>query len=417
MSPRATARMLAETGADGGAASRRMRLRAPEVAALALVVLYFILVVTLAPGGPFGDDLDIARSVEAARAADNPWPALVSLHNEHRLVLTRLVFWGQQAVMGAPDYTMIALVGNLFLLAVFGVFAMRAREADAPAAGWAILFAAAMTFSYSAADTMLWAMGAVQNYGAAASAALAFWMLAKRGTGWTLSALAMAAVAVAAQGSGLVVLALGAVFLAVDRRWAWSAVWLAATVAVAIPYMSGATTPGGHSSFDVVMGQPLEATLFALIVSGSALGYPMENEGLRLVFFAACAGFGALLWGIVGRAVLRSRFASRDPILWFALFLIASGFLVATGRLEAGMIQALTPRYHTLSCLLAACCLLMLATEPSEARAPALVRRALPVLAVAAVAYVGVSTLTLWRMHVFLAEHVGTRGPALSGGR
>ncbi len=71
--------------------------------ALALIALYFILIVVLAPGAPFMDDIHISASVERARAAANPWPELWAQHNEHRPLTTKLIFWAQRAIAGAPD--------------------------------------------------------------------------------------------------------------------------------------------------------------------------------------------------------------------------------------------------------------------------------------------------------------------------
>lgn len=367
-----------------------------------LIVLYFVLVLLLAPGAPFMDDIHISESVERARAAANPWPELWSQHNEHRPVITKLIFWLQR-VVAPPDYTLLAFIGNLSLLPIFAIFVQRARKLTGVAAGAAILFAAAMTFSYSSADSMLWAMTAMSNYGVIVCALLSFWMLAKGGVGWSLGALGAALLAGLSQGNGFLVLLLGCAFLVFDRRWTWTIIWVIATLAFVALYFISYVPVAGSTNPVASLGRPHEVVLFGLIFSGSALGYPVESSVLSFAMMAACAVLGLLLWAFVLRKFVAARFRSTDPLLWFSVFLIASGCLAALSRLDTGFIQAMTPRYHVNSCLLIASCVLILATS-SGSKLTMNVRRFMPLLAAAGVAYIAVSTLTLWRMHSFYIE-------------
>lgn len=376
-------------------------------AAAGIIVLYFVLVLLLAPGGPFMDDIHISESVERARAAANPWPELWSQHNEHRPVITKLIFWLQRAV-AAPDYTLLAFIGNLSLLPIFAIFVQRARKLTGIAAGAAILFAAAMTFSYTSADSMLWAMTAMSNYGVIMFALLSFWMLGKGGAAWSIGALSSALMAGLSQGNGFLVLLLGCAFLLLDRRWLLAAVWAIATAAFMGLYFVSYISVAGNADPVASLGRPHEVVLFGLIFSGSALGYPVSFEPLALTMMAACAGLGLLLWALVLRMFVVARFRSTDPLLWFSVFLIASGCLAALSRLDTGFIQAMTPRYHVNSCLLIASCVLILATRQDASKLAAGVRRFMPLLALAGLAYIAVSTLTLWRMHSFYIEQ--TRG-------
>jgi len=372
-------------------------------AAAGVIALYFVLVLLLAPGAPFMDDIHISQSVERARAAANPWPELWSQHNEHRPVITKLIFWLQRAV-APPDYTLLAFIGNLSLLPIFAIFVQRARKLTGMTAGAAILFAAAMTFSYTSADSMLWAMTAMSNYGVIVCALLSFWMLKKGGVGWSLGALVAALLAGLSQGNGFLVLLLGCAFLAFDRRWTWTAIWVIATLAFVGLYFISYVPVAGSTNPVASLGRPHEVMLFGLIFSGSALGYPVESSVLSFAMMTACAALGLLLWAFVLRMFVAARFRSTDPLLWFSVFLIASGCLAALSRLDTGFIQAMTPRYHVNSCLLIASCVLILATSNNGSKLAMSVRRFMPLLAAVGVAYIAVSTLTLWRMHSFYIE-------------
>jgi hypothetical protein len=377
-------------------------------AALALIVLYFVLIVLLAPGAPFMDDIHISASVERARAAANPWPELWAQHNEHRPVTTKLIFWAQRALTATPNYTLLAFIGNLSLLPIFAILAARAWKGAGPLAGAAILFIATMTFSYTSADSMLWAMTAMSNYSVITFALLAFWMLAKGGTGWTLGALAAALLSGLSQGNGFLVLLLGCIFLLFNRRWFFAGLWAAAFAGFMALYFASYTPVFNTTNPVESLGRPAEVVLFAAVFSGSALGYPTGIDALRIPMIIVCAILGIALWAFILRRFVAAKFRSTDPLLWFATFLVASGFLAALSRLDTGAIQAMTPRYHVNSCLIIASCVLMLLTGKEPSRLGDMVRRHLPLLAFAGLAYVAVSTLTLWRMHSLYIER--TRG-------
>lgn len=369
----------------------------------ALIVAFFACVILFAPGAPFGDDFDISRSVDQAMAAANPWPDLWAQHNEHRPVTTKLIFWAQRAITGAPDYTLLAIIGNLSLAGMFAIFASRALTARG-AIGATVLFIATMTFSYTSADSMLWAMTAISNYAVIALALLSFWMLAKGGAGWMLGALGCGLLACISQGNGFVVLALGAVFLLLQKRWLHAGLWLAMLAAFLFAHFATYVSIPGNPGPLAALGRPFEVVLFALIFSGSALSYPLAFTPALYAMMAVSAVLGLALWALILRKLIRSRFRSTDPLLWFSLFLVASGFLAALGRLDGGLIQATTPRYHINSCLLIVSCVLMLVSGDEDEKLSQLAQRAMPWLAAVGLAYVAVSTLILWRMHGFYIE-------------
>jgi hypothetical protein len=261
-----------------------------------------------------------------------------------------------------------------------------------------------MLFSYTSADSMLWAMTAISNYGVIALALLAFWMLAKRGAGWMLGALACGLLACISQGNGFVVLALGSMFLLFQKRWVDAGVWMAVLAAFLFAHFATYVSVPGNPGPMAALGRPFEVVLFALIFSGSALSYPLAFTPALYAMMAASAALGIALWALILRKLILSRFRSTDPLLWFSLFLIASGVLAALGRIDGGLIQATTPRYHINSCLLIASTVLMLMTGDDDTRLGPLAQRAMPWLAAAGLAYVAVSTLILWRMHGFYIE-------------
>lgn len=372
--------------------------------AAVIIIFYFVLVVLLAPGAPFRDDISISDSVERARAMANPWPELWSQHNEHRPFITKLIFWAQRATSGSPNYTALAFLGNLLLIPIFVILSMRMWRGGGSTSGASVLFIAAMCFSYTAADSMLWAMAALSNYGVLLFSLLSFWMLSKKRIAWSLGSLVSALLAGISQGNGILVLILGCGCLLVDMRWRLALVWASASAAFIVVYFLNYLSDTGNSDPLESLRHPVEVIFFALVFSGSALGYPTESEVLRWAMIIACALLGLALWAILSVRLFAARFRCSDPLLWFSIFLVGSGFIAALGRLDGGIIQALTPRYHTNSCLLIAAVTVVLVTGEGEDKLKALMRSIMPLMAIMGVAYIAISTLTLWRMHTFYIE-------------
>lgn len=218
--------------ARAGDLRARVEPAAPWIV-LAIILAYFFSIAALAPTAPFADDAGISQEAAAFGAARSPaeaWTALSTQHDEHRPILLRLVFWGAATLPGETSYRLIALIGSLFLLLAFWIFAREARRSAAPGAILVVL--AALTFNFGAAESSLWAAAAVANFGAL-GLAMAMLALIAAGGVWAALAIIPALLTVGLQGNGLVALAVGMGALLFNRRWGLAALWALVLAGVA----------------------------------------------------------------------------------------------------------------------------------------------------------------------------------------
>lgn len=102
-------------------------------------------------------------------------------------------------------------------------------------------------------------------------------------------------IAVVSQANGLLTPLLGAVFLALNRRWLWAVVWLAVGPAAAFACMSGYASPEQHTDLLDALGRPLEVAIYALAFCGSAIGYGGEGRNLLIDDGGARTWVGAFI--------------------------------------------------------------------------------------------------------------------------
>jgi hypothetical protein len=403
------------------AAGRNARIGA-ELApwiALAIVVAYFFGVALLAPAAPFADDVGIAREATAFGAAKSPteaWRVLSAQHDEHRPILTRLAFWAADALPGPTSYRLIALTGSLFLVLAFWLFAREARRAEAPVAMLVVL--AALLFNFGFAESSLWAMAAVSNFGVLALA-MAMLVMISAGGRWAMLAIAPALLAVGLQGNGLVALLVGFGALLWSRNWTLALMWALVMAGVTAWYFTGYVRPLDTPNPARLVSRLPEIMVYALAFCGSAAAFGAESLGaLNLAFVTVAAVVGAMLvlattWGALRSGLGRDASGRGRWLLWLNIFIVFTAIAAALSRIDHGVQQALAPRYHINSCLMVASTLLYLVEEGDGMAAP--LRRWMPALAGIGVAYVLATTPILVWMHNL---HSGDApAPAASGGR
>jgi hypothetical protein len=369
--------------------------------AIALAVIYFVGVALMAPGRPFGDDIDMAREAAAFGAAKSPgeaWGALSLQHNEHRPVLVRLIFWAAQPIPESARYTLIALVGGLFLVLMFALLSREARERAAPPT--LVVALAALMFNFGSAESSLWAMAAVSNFGVLAMTALALWM-ASRGGWLTWAGLIPALLAVGLQGNGVLAPMLCAWFLLFNARYISAAVWFLAAGAALVWFFWGYVRPIGGLSFDRMGARLGDIVVYVLAFCGSAAAYGGKSLGaLNLLFVAAASIIGGLLvaataWGVARGGLWKGRIE-----LWINLFVIATALLAAVSRVDNGVQQALAPRYHINSCLMIASTLVyFLGPADAPGRIGVLLRRWSGAVATLGLIYMAATAPILVWMH------------------
>jgi hypothetical protein len=331
-----------------GAARRRWL---PALAALPFAgVLAFVL--ALGVDIPYFDQWMFLPVIQSAFEGSLTWPALWEQHNEHRLLLPRLLMvglalltdWNTRAEMVVSvGFTVLLYLGLLHV-----VRQARDRLGLPPSPAF-VLLAAAFVCSLSQFENWLWGWQFVIPMSLAALVwALALLAEAARTRDLALPTLLGVASSLSFA-TGLATWPLGLVVLAANRRpdeRRLLALWALASVATITAYFATYTRSGWQQGPDALLAQARELALFVLVFLGS----PLTGGNATGAIFAGSiglVGFAALaVWVVAGR---------RTPLLPIALLgllAIASALAASTARIHGGAVYGGVSRYVTFAQLL-----------------------------------------------------------------
>ena len=377
----------------------------------ALVITgYFVGIWLYGLRAPFGDDFGMIASAQAFASAETPgeaWAALSGWHNEHRLVVVRLVFWLAELLPGPLNTQLIVLAGNLLLAPMFILLLREGRRVMAP--GAFILVAAVMVFNFGTSETAIWAIATVQNFGAL-SMLLPMLVLLSKGGSWSWAALACAVVAVGVQANSLLAPFIGAAYLLLDKRWAQALAWAAMGALIAVLYLTGLPTSSGAGNPLALIGRAPEIVAYALAFCGGVAGFGGTSipPAINVLFVSTAMIAGATMIGLSVYAGLNGGFRERRIALWVNIFIVISAFAAAAGRIDYGVQQALAPRYHINSCLMVVTTLIALLDLPESDPVRGFIRKAMTTFGVLAFLYAIAVTPILLLMHQMYMEPSAT---------
>jgi hypothetical protein len=372
------------------------------------------------------------------RFQKNFWE-LFAQHNEHRIVLPRILFLIDQFIFGATDTFLLVAIfltqcghavllwrvtlrsgrwtrpGTFFLLGVVLTLLLSAQQYTNLITGFQVQFIAV----FFLATLSLLALERAQNY-----------FTLGRPTDFRLWFAVSILAAIGATGcmaNGLFVWVLLLVFGLWWRiQWRYTLIiWLLGTLTWVL-YFWHYQTPSAHSS-------PTDAWLHApnvLAFATAYLGSPVDDSVLSASSIYGTSNASRAMWaslvGLIGLmtalrcAIMwiqdRSRFAAaRGVLVGQVLFVVISAFATASGRLTFPLIDALQWRYMTPALIFWACLLFLLwsyrkhVRPLSEARWMGLVVCALAIL-------VAVHQPSKFRYAVGYRAHMGAAESAVAAG-
>jgi hypothetical protein len=297
--------------------------------------------------------------------AGGDWHRWWSPHNEHRIVLSRLLFWIDIDWFGGTQVFLIAM--NLVLVgAAFLTLRAMLRERlgpDAPPGHLQAfsLFMLACLFSWMQKENLTWAFQS-QFFLAQWLPLLALYLLYRAtlpgpqaGRDFVLACIT-GALCIVTLASGVIALPLMTAYAVVLRMPARRIAWLAGvTVLCIVAYYAGYQSPRGHGSVgDIGRYQPVMLARYVLLYIGSPLYHVIHDPQLPATrgHLQAAQAFGALF---VGLALLQAWRALRAPrqhalalcLLVFILYIGGTALGTGLGRLLFGLEQATSSRYST----------------------------------------------------------------------
>jgi hypothetical protein len=301
---------------------------------------------------PYGDQWDSYLNFYAHRR--DGWFDFWTQHNEHRIVISKLIFWADFRWFGGRN--VLALASNLLLLALLAAALYRLATYERKPEKYERLALAgaicAVMFSWVQAENLTWGFQS-QWYAVYLFGTLAFLLLARsrepnHSNIRLCGAIACGFAATCSLASGLLVpplLVIFGLFLGL-RAWKVLPLVLAAAAAWLI-YFKGLTpvpTPDGRSSLQTLLHSPLGIARFTLMYLGNPLGTVANSETAAVVaglLFVSCS-LAAAWFGLRQR-----RAAKAVALLAVIAFICACGFTTAIGRLPYGASMGMSSRYTT----------------------------------------------------------------------
>ena len=310
------------------------------------------------------------------RSTSGDWSVWWAQHNEHRIVLARLIFWIDIAFFHGAGWFLI-LINCLLLALVCAVFLFAGRERLGGTVGFIGYFLVAWLFSWSQEENLTWGFQS-QFIMAQLLPLAAFYLLHKSASAEDRSfpffcvATLLGFLALGSMANGVLALPL-MTFYAVLVRLGWRRsgfLALLSIVSLSLYFYGYRAAPTHGSLGQALRENPGGLVQYVLLYLGGPFYY-LSGGGSRGLWLAQIAASTL----VVGAAVfawlsLRHPKQSTLPLalLTFVLYVCGSALGTAGGRLVLGLEQALSSRYMT-PALMAWAALLVLSAPFVLARA------------------------------------------------
>ncbi|KAB7730878.1 hypothetical protein F5984_12105 [Rudanella paleaurantiibacter] len=288
-------------------------------------------------------------------------------HNEHRIVLDRMVTWLDYNLFGKLNYRHLMLLGNASLLGLLAVLsAVLHRTVRSTRRESGLVYAAPVAFllfNLSSWENAFWGMAALQNF------SVVLWVMGSLyclTVGWQVwVAVGLAILATLTSGNGLLIWPIGVVVLLLQRQYRPLLGWSLSALVVIGLYFLGYENPEGNPP---ARGSVLDFFKGWLAFNGAAADvFPLGNPFLLCLFLGSVLTVGVLgaaLWvfirDLLPYALSKTCQTTPRPAagnLFFvgcAAFLLGTGLIVAWSRVGFGLDVLITSRYKIYSLLLMA---------------------------------------------------------------
>ncbi|MBT8537138.1 hypothetical protein G6715_05020 [Polynucleobacter paneuropaeus] len=293
------------------------------------------------------------------KVQDGQYSEWWSFHNDHRIILARILFWvDYQFFGGLSIFLMISnAVLELLICYVYWLYLKKISEKNQylkenSLVLW-FLFAGCL-FSWIQEENLTWAFQS-QFFLAQLIPLLALYFLgeytAKKNTKYFIFATLFGLLSAGTMANGILIFPLIFLYLIVTRQGIYKCI-IAFLFSVLVPalYFQGYVRPAKDGFlFDVLLNNFPQIIHFSIVYLGGPFAYLGGFGSLRALsalFFGIM--FVALFIGAIYR-ILKSKQA--DPyiisLIFFILYILATSIITGIGRLVVGIDSALASRYTT----------------------------------------------------------------------
>jgi len=294
----------------------------------------------------------------AERINEGDWSVWWSQHNEHRILLARLLFWMDLEWFNGTN--IFLFIVNFLLPGVSAFVFWRmlrdTTQTPAPTAGEKFLglFIVALLFLWCQKENLTWAFQSQFFLVQLLPLCALYWLHKSTGDHRRSSfsiAVGFGVASVGTMANGLLALPLMTLYALITRQRAIRIGVLAfLSIAAWYIYFHNYQAPAQHSSFIPELRlHPFVLMAYPFVYLGSPFSYffGATLSGKLVAFVAGLILIGCSAW--VGIRILRApqQNTLRLALLTFVLYIVASACVTAGGRLLFGVGQALSSRYTT----------------------------------------------------------------------
>jgi hypothetical protein len=294
----------------------------------------------------YSDDFHLLKTVLWLKDADSfseKFALLIQQHNEHRIIIPRLITLLDYWLEGFIHWRTLILVGNLLWVSVLVFFWRAFKDGGQPA--WMFIPVSWILFQPQYFDNVTWSISILQQSVIVTWFVLLSFLLATRRYLW---ALPVVVIATFTHGNGIFGFLIGILFLIWERNWKGVIQWLVVLGITAFIYFWGFQN-GQNSDSVKSLSDPVRLVVSFFAFFGSVTKVAFYNFN-----YAALCGITLILIlvlylvpriGFSAEVAARSTFFDR-LLLANLLFLSITAALVAVSRSWSGVEHVLAPRYQ-----------------------------------------------------------------------
>jgi len=311
------------------------------------IIIYLIYTVSNSVNFFFADDFHLLKTVLWIQDVDGIFEKLGILmkqHNEHRILLPRLLTLLDYKIEGAINWRTLILTGNLIWIANLWFFWKGFKSFKQPV--WMFIGVPFIFLQPQYTDNVTWAISILQQSVIVFWFSLLAYLCSKNRYSW---ALLVAVIATFTHGNGIFSFVIGIILASMDRRWRTVLTWAGVLVIVAIIYFWG-FEKGQSADFGKSLSDPVRLMMAFFGFFGSVTTIRIQNVNFAVLL-------GAVLITILGIYLIPklkssvfkpyNKLSAFDKmLLGNVLFLGITGALVCVSRSWGGVGNVLAPRYQ-----------------------------------------------------------------------
>lgn len=333
-----------------------------------LAAVFYAAIAWYAINVPQVDDFLYIDSIRRITTAGTPFSEVIRLlveqHNDHRILLSRLLVLVDYWVEGHVNYRTLTLLGSVSIGGVLWQVYRLFRQAGLSI--WLLLPVALLLFQPSYQEDVWWVLCLLQHTLTLWLMMIVFRLLIRPETSAQLGALALGGLVLYSNSNGLFMWIAVVGLLLLTRQWRWAVVWVVVGTVLIGLYFSINYNFIAKDSLATVAQHPGWIVKSIISFAGSAL-YFDQRRWLLLPGQWLVVGVGVLVLCIIAMSWLRLLGQSVKrmspamiPFLGLGMVLVSSGVAAALARSDGSLMVIDRYQVYAIWCLIAAYVLLIM---------------------------------------------------------